>query len=934
MRRYFMNASSNKYDVVRKFIKKHRRKGISWEKIENLFDCKDIDEELKQLERYIYFPKMSKEEWFEIVRLEKANESDSEKLKNGAPMIANEGETNAIKDAPESPYSSWQKYKSKLAEKGFKEKNIEVIEDTALKTLKQLSENTQETGPIKGMVIGNVQSGKTANMEALMAMAADYDWNLFIVLSGMIENLRIQTQDRMFNDLKSEGPHNLNWRGLTDLSPNAIGENDIKQLELGEDSKERYFTVCLKNSKRLASLIQWIYHDPNKTKQMKIIVIDDEADQASVNTADITTDEKKKINELITNLVTGKTDKGKQGPAQFKAMNYIGYTATPYANILNEGPSEKSLYPKDFIATLNNSNEYFGPQVIFGNDVVGYEGMDIIRNISDDDIELVESIHDGIYVGLPESLKDAVCWFICCVASMRKKKSKKPMSMLIHTSRKIDHHDNMSIELNNWIRNEKNMMERCKSVWEYETKEFTLQKFAEQNPNYNNGDFEVVSDYLAFDEIKDEIKKLIEQKIQNIILSEEGQFEYSDGIHLCVDNSSNNKATEDGMYLRLVYPEKNKYDGYAPAFLVIGGNTLSRGLTIEGLTTTYFLRSVGQADTLMQMGRWFGYRKGYELLQRIWITDKARRQFEFLSELDYKLRSDIEQMAIQGFSPAKYGPRVQNTPQYKFIRITSKNKMQSANPTYFDYSGGMMETKMFSSDRADQLHNQQVLSELLNALPSPASHSNLISSARGSYVWRNIPYTVIEKFLKDYIYSERSKTFLNRDCLFEWLKKSTENGSLKNWNIILAGNKDTGEVISFDFGDLRKIQRNKLKSCIEDINIQILRTPENLILDLYAEDVENNPLITKKIKNFKIGEVHNIRKCGNIDDIPQLLIYVIDKNSKLSKQSNTRADLNAAEDLIGFSLLMPGIKKGVDYAEYISIDLMKPVFNDDGDIKG
>lgn len=89
----------------------------------------------------------------------------------------------------------------------------------------------------------------------------------------------------------------------------------------------------------------------------------------------------------------------------------------------------------------------------------------------------------------------------------------------------------------------------------------------------------------------------------------------------------------------------------APAFIVIGGATLSRGLTIEGLISTFFLRSVGQADTLMQMGRWFGYRKKYELLPRLWITDKTRQQFAFLATLDQELRDEIQYMDLTGRSP-------------------------------------------------------------------------------------------------------------------------------------------------------------------------------------------------------------------------------------------------------------------------------------------
>ena len=120
----------------------------------------------------------------------------------------------------------------------------------------------------------------------------------------------------------------------------------------------------------MEKLIDWLYDDPNRTQKLRIVVIDDEADQASINTAEITSEEEQErcaINRLIVNLVNGKKSDGIKADVSFQSMNYIAYTATPYANVLNERPGE-SLYPKDFICTLPESQEYFGPRVIFGND--------------------------------------------------------------------------------------------------------------------------------------------------------------------------------------------------------------------------------------------------------------------------------------------------------------------------------------------------------------------------------------------------------------------------------------------------------------------------------------------------------------------------------------------------------------------------------------
>lgn len=241
------------------------------------------------------------------------------------------------------------------------------MEDANIKILRQLSRDTHETGAVKGLVIGNVQSGKTANMAALMAMAADAGWNMFIVLSGMMENLRAQTLRRLVEDLNSNSC-SLNWEAIDNpLGVETYGRR-LCDKNFTKESKMRYLTVCLKNSKRLKNLIDWLNSDECSRKEIRLLIIDDEADQASINTA--TKSQRTTINRLILNLVNNRNSRGDQACCNFQAVNYIGYTATPYANVLNEAPGEESLYPSNFIATLSVSDEYFGPQQIFG-----YESM-------------------------------------------------------------------------------------------------------------------------------------------------------------------------------------------------------------------------------------------------------------------------------------------------------------------------------------------------------------------------------------------------------------------------------------------------------------------------------------------------------------------------------------------------------------------------------
>ncbi len=704
------------YDQHREWIRNARERNMTWEQINYAGgkDDKDLEEFLRSQSVMNFWKKVDCDEWRELVRLQKDAEEQTQTIDylSGQAMILGEGEDNDV-TVPRDPKSAWQLYRNKLLERGFKEEVVDEMERTTLKILKRLSSDTTNIKPIKGLVIGNVQSGKTANMAALMAMAADWGWNMFIVLSGTIENLRQQTQNRLLNDLNCQG--NLNWYGLEHLSKRPMLGQRTQDLHFDKASKQRYFTVCLKNTGRLKGLIQWLQSDANKQRQMKILVIDDEADQAGINTAKINSSAIRTINRLIRDLVNGKNEKSQKIDNKYRAMNYIGYTATPYANILNEA-AEDSLYPRNFISTLSVSREYFGPQQIFGleDGEYDYDGLDVVRIIRDKDLLAIKEIHTEGSLHIPLALQNSICWFLCGVACMRIWGYKKPISMLIHTSQKTDHHSNIAKAVREWIisKGSNEIIDECEKIWEDETKRFTFEKFREQYPQYDRKD-EEINKYPLFSEVSKELGVLLKREPTNIPLDEDDDFTYHEGIHMCIDNCKNNGVNDDGMYVRLAYPTEDNMPTPAPAFIVVGGATLSRGLTIEGLISTFFLRSVSQADTLMQMGRWFGYRKGYELLPRLWITFKTNSQFKFLAELDQELRDEIHEMDTLGKSPANYGPRVKNTPKASFIRITAKNRMQSAQATDMDFSGSFNQTYLFDNNVETLKNNMKKTREFM-----------------------------------------------------------------------------------------------------------------------------------------------------------------------------------------------------------------------------
>ena len=938
------------YDKIRVWISNAREnEKKEWEDIRHpeSFVKEKLEDFLKNQTRMNFWPSITPEQWIELVNQEETAERESIEISknNGYAMIQMDGEENDARISSD-PYSSWQLYRKRLISNGFKEQTVEEIKNASFKILKKLSSDTTHMKPIRGMVVGNVQSGKTANMAALMAMAADNGYNMFIVLSGTIENLRKQTQERLWNDLNHDG--NIKWKGLNHLSRRSLWGERATDCNFTSNS-ERFFTVCLKNASRLKDLIQWLQVDPKKQAQMKILVIDDEADQAGINTADVNSGERKTINKLITNLVNGKDYKSKTISAKYKAMNYIGYTATPYANILNEC-KEDSLYPFNFITTLAVSKEYFGPQQIFGVDETDdngeeYMGLDIVNIINESDLELIKGIHNDEVFTLPSTLKDAICWFMCGVACLRYIDYKKPISMLIHTSQKTEHHNNIAKLVMDWIKesSKEDLIEYCKKIWKIQTERMPLEKFLRQYPDYDRR-YEL-KDYPEFNNILPYLEDLLKHEITNIKLDEDNELVYHNGLHLCVDNCKNNGISDEGMYVRLAYPDKDKMPEVAPAFIVIGGATLSRGLTIEGLISTYFLRSVGQADTLMQMGRWFGYRKGYELIPRIWITYKANEQFKFLSKLDYELRNEISEMSKLGKTPAEYAPRVRNTPKVSFIRITAKNKMQSVIKAELDYSGMYYQTYKFDKDEKILRNNINIVESFIRKLGNCEAHKEENKHAKNALVWKNVKFDVIKQMLLDYKFDSRLVVLNNIDVLISWVENETKKNNLDNWNVIVAGkNNDTNGVWKISNTDFKvnKVKRTRIKENNEldsQVNIGVLRDPKDIIADVDLTNAKQD--LKDMVDSFKADKAKEIRNQAGLEATPQVIIYMIDKDSKYVKPTNNtsnseskkeRDDLGVNEDIVGLCINIPGVKKGKDGVARISIKL-ENINNYKGDLE-
>ncbi|OFS29448.1 MULTISPECIES: Z1 domain-containing protein [Abiotrophia] len=801
--------------------------------------------------------------------------------------------------------SSWQKYSKGLLKQGWSYETVKQLEESAVSILQNMTLDSQEDGPTKGLVVGNVQSGKTANMAGVMAMAADQGFNIFIVLSGTIESLRQQTSSRLFHDLHVPGGA-LVWNHIDKPSPRSSNPAyDMSRFSLEDGSRERYMMVCLKNKARLDSLKRWLYADQKKMKQMKILIIDDEADQASINTNDVASDESPTvINRIIKSLVH------QDG---IKSMNYVAYTATPYANILNE-VGEHSLYPKDYIIVLPKSPEYIGPSEIFGtSEPEQNPSVDIVRQISSEDRNDVIRLCSGEEVPFPKSLKEAVNWFIISVAALRSLNYRKPISMLVHTSFKVDDHKIIAEAIEAYMKSLKNnsgsVIKELKIQYENETLDFNKEMFLDGFPDYPHP--ENIPVYPRWENIKGWVQRILryddQEYISHIKIDDNGALSYHKGFHLAIDNSRGNANRHSDEHIRLVYPDKAM--SQAPAFIVVGGNTLARGLTIQGLVSTYFLRQSRTADTLMQMARWFGYRKGYEIFPRIWLDTDTHIKYQFLSQMNEELREEIEVLAKNRLKPTDYGVRLKQSPNLSLIRLTASNRMQQAISTEFNFNGFRPQVVYYDNNVEKLKANFRLTEEFLNSLSVP--------EVTGKYmVWRDVSFVDVAKYLSKYYVVRENNTFDMLSSLVEWCEKNQHK--LENWSVVFSSK---GQVEPADsnsdwniYGyDPHSVIRTKHKARSTDkiYSIGTLRSPNDLLADIpNCESIEN--------KKSETVAIRAIRRKHHFDNVPQLLIYRIAKDGVTPNMGDNRESLGLDHDAIGISIWIPGSSENTSTVEYVS----------------
>lgn len=760
----------------------------------------------------------------------------------GALVIRGVGAAKPWYMGPDAIHLFWPALKAHLAQSGWSDEDITELDISSNTVLASCQSPWETSSDGRGLVIGHVQSGKTTHFTAVAAKAADAGFRLIIVLSGVTKSLRQQTQKRLDAQLRDLQPNS--WVHLTDP------QNDVGSIigihPILENLAFRTYAVSKKNVSRLKRLNTFLDRAQKQghLANCPILVIDDEGDQASLSP---NCDQKKAtaVNKQIVKLL------------QRPRISYVAYTATPFANVFVSPFHDDNLYPRDFICSLKEPSSYFGATRMFG-DGVADPGIDAIREIN--------AAEEDAYFGedspqASNSIEEAVRWFLLAatVRRIRNGGNQPHTTMLVNASEKIQYHFDMwpiIVGIVKGIRNrlpsDPQLRTEFEEQWTTESAKVPSSEFGLSQP--------------SFGQIWEELPRTI-----TLLGNIDGQDHNSDPTcGIVVDN-----------YMAEV---RLAYDNFAPRpIIVVGGNTLARGLTLEGLVCSVFARSTKLYDSLLQMGRWFGYRRGYEDLPRVWMFRESADRFEYLARIEQEIRQEVDRYAESGMSPLDFGVRIRRHP---VMQITKQAFLRNARRISFDFSGTRPQTTFFENDIGTITRAQTALTSLETSMLKEAQPSPIPQGL----VFKDIDLAHIKSFFDPktgYPLSE-SNEYFNSGPLNKYIQKKEAHGEILKWNVVLrsiAGGKQyDGNLVS----NPGMAKRSRLASSKgkPTIAIGILTDPGDQFLDVPASF--SGPPASWRAQS----------------KMPLLVVYVIDKDSAAPAREN-RADLDAVGHLVGVAVYFP-----------------------------
>lgn len=661
----------------------------------------------------------------------------------------------------------WNRYSQLLVSRDFSSQVLATL-DSVTDRILGLLENPAKDGEWdrRGMVMGHVQSGKTANYTGLVCKAADAGYKVIVIIAGIHNNLRNQTQRRIdegFIGLDSTGRLGRHVPAQTLV---GVGRFDSRRRPNSFTTSQRDFNkaiadsisiplqnlvepvvfVIKKNSSTLRNVIEWLAAQNARrgtaTVREPMLLIDDEADNASINIKH-GQDEISRINGQIRELL-----------ALFDRKCYVAYTATPFANIFIDPDSEDEmlshdLFPRDFIVSLDPPDDYFGATKVFAE-----EPERILRPI-DDNADLLPLKHqiDHRVVASPETLETAVRVFVLARA-IRLARGQVGMhnSMLVNASRFLSVHAQIRNEIHTLI-------DKIRS---------SVRVNAGLPLHRAIADPQIAALRQAFRDHYEDTCRIPWTEVQ-------ANLHKSASAIRVVEVNGRSPGSLD--YLE---HEQNGLN-----VIAVGGLSLSRGLTLEGLVVSYFLRNSMMYDTLLQMGRWFGYRRGYEDLCRVWMPEEAQGWYAHIADSIEELRDEVARMQSANATPKDFGLRVRSHPDR--LVVTARNKMGSGKPlrVLIGLANSFVETAILRRDVPSLKANRQAAISLAESLRRSGIPPEYGESINGGRFVRGVPVSVVDSFLMAFRNCEGSP-MTETEPVRNYIR-DRQADELSEWDVLFAG---------------------------------------------------------------------------------------------------------------------------------------------------
>lgn len=832
-------------------------------------------------------------------------------------------------------FQLWNRYKLFMSENdpSFPVNDLDDFTDRIL----DKCENPKKSGSWdrRGMVVGHVQSGKTSNYVGLINKATDAGYKVVIVIAGTISSLRRQTQERIDsgyigrnssafihnhreNKLIGVGKYNVDTDiySLTSSYYEGNDKGDFSQsiatrlnIPIG---KNPVVFVIKKNKSILENLIDWFSKNENirtvggtpKLFNVPTLIIDDEADAASVNASrDI--NDIKTINRLIRTLLN-----------IFNQNTFIGYTATPYANLFisqdhddqlttivkgKEYKIGEDLFPRDFIINIKAPANYIGAAKIFGYEnpipELTKEALDIFREIDDYDPPFFRTVNkhnkDILPDYLPPSLERAIKSFIltCAVRRLRGHESKHN-SMLVHVALLVKWIDRVAYLVNEKTRefkeailsNDTSLLNDLKALYEQDflpTTENVLE-------NLDYKDIRIIKH--PWNEVEKELKKAV-SKIE-------------------VRSVHGTRSTTNLEYHNI---EEIDYNLYPNGFSVIavGGSRLSRGITLEGLSVSYYIRTTKMYDSLMQMGRWFGYRPGYVDLCRLYTTSQIFDWFNHITMATEEMRNDFDEMTASLQRPKDFRLKVRN--HHGLLTITSLAKLHFADNIEISFSGTNPQTYQLLKTKSAIENNYDVLRNLISVIGFPEVANQRLVNGRIKYLF--YPEQDIEP-LCDFIDSYKiDQPSIKNSTLSDYIRTQSENNKISEWSICIVANSEQRVFIDYAGGtpldkrtsneDVAQFTLNHKEETLTLAsnvrNQQVGRSGDYYLISKNQIDDIRDRQVDLSVSGLKANK--DIKAQRAVEKKGLLLIYALDERGT--------PDVNNGIPIVGYSLHFPKIEDEV-----------------------